>query len=281
MSRCRASVFLVAAVVLAVVTAGVGTLHRAGAASAASPRWWVTASAVAQIRALDVALATSSFDSAATNMSGPVPRGWTSIPSATYSSYADFSAAVAAGKVPTGVRTVMYDIESWTFTPTIEQQNAAAYEQAFARLAHRQGYRAFVAPALDLVSVQPWYDPAKSRSSQYLSHAMAAAASQYADGIDIQAQSLEADAGGYASFVQAASSQARTAHPGVIVLAGLSTGPNGLAVTGSELYSATLASVTTVEGYWLNVPGTSAYCPACLAPDPQVAVDYLRLLGAG
>ena len=33
-----------------------------------------------------------------------------------------------------------------------------------------------------------------------------------------------------------------------------------------------------VSGYWLNIPGHSQWCPRCTTPQPEIAVQLLRIL---
>jgi len=79
-------------------------------------------------------------------------------------------------------------------------------------------------------------------------------------------------------FVKEAAEQARSVNPKVIVFAGLSTNPNGRHVTPKDLYDAVLATRNDVAGYWLNIPGGGAACPKCGEPQPQVAVELLKML---
>jgi len=67
---------------------------------------------------------------------------------------------------------------------------------------------------------------------------------------------------------------------GLDVRAGLSTNPSGHVSTGQTLFTDTLNTQGSVDGYWLNVPQRGTACPSCV-PDgaPQVAVSYLHLLG--
>jgi hypothetical protein len=97
-----------------------------------------------------------------------------------------------------------------------------------------------------------------------------------ADMIELQAQNLERDSGTYATFVREAAAQARAAHPGVTVLAGLSTNPPGALVGSDQLVAAIDASRAFVEGYWLNIPGPGVRCPTCNQKRPGVGIEALR-----
>jgi hypothetical protein len=96
--------------------------------------------------------------------------------------------------------------------------------------------------------------------------------------IELQAQSLERDTTFYAAFVRAATSQATAAHPGISVLAGLSTNPPGAPVDSQRLAAAVNATRSAVAGYWLNIPGPGPRCPACHPARPDIAIGALRRL---
>jgi hypothetical protein len=65
-----------------------------------------------------------------------------------------------------------------------------------------------------------------------------------------------------------------------MVLAGLSTGPHGQPTTPDAMLAAVAATGGTVDGYWLNIPGPGPQCPACGPPNPGIALEFLRKLGA-
>ena len=99
---------------------------------------------------------------------------------------------------------------------------------------------------------------------------------QVADVVELQAQSLERDTISYTSFVRAAAAQARSARPGVTVLAGLSSNPPGDPVTSQHLAGVIAATRSLVDGYWLNIPGQGPRCPTCGSPAPGVAQQALQ-----
>jgi hypothetical protein len=59
------------------------------------------------------------------------------------------------------------------------------------------------------------------------------------------------------------------------VVAGISTNPSGTAVTADAMDQAAKAVRAHVDGYWLNDPAASAFCPKCSGPYPQIALDAL------
>jgi hypothetical protein len=219
------------------------------------------------------------FDTANTYILGTIiPEGWHSISTRSFSSYAALQAAFAAGSIPSSVQAIMYDDEAWRFTPIEEQHNFALYVQKAADLVHSHHMQLIATPATDLVSV---LDPLGQGSTynRFLSLNIIKAAAQSADVVEIQAQGSEARLSTYAPFVHAAAAQANAANPHVVVLAGLSTNPDGQKVTGQQLYAAFQATSSDVSGYWLNIPGNQGgYCPRCGTPQPQVAINFLRML---
>jgi len=97
-----------------------------------------------------------------------------------------------------------------------------------------------------------------------------------ADIVEVQAQSLERSPAAYAAFAREAAGQARSARPGVTVLAGLSTNPPGSVVGSQQLAAAIRASWPGVDGYWLNIPVPGPRCPGCNPARPDVGIEALR-----
>ncbi len=192
--------------------------------------------------------------------------------------FADFAAlAHALRNLPASskVRAILYDDEHWVLTPLNQQQHPTLYEHEAAILA-RAHHLLFVAtPARSLALVLA---PGSPRNGVYHRLDFAGGAAQSANVVDIQAQGLEGNPAAYASFVQSAAVQARRANPSVIVLAGISTNPNGRAATASEILAAIQATRRVVDGYWLNIPAAGVACPHCGRPRPEVAAAVLRKL---
>lgn len=173
----------------------------------------------------------------------------------------------------------MYDNEAWSLTPSTEQKNPAHYEQVFAQLAHAHGYMMMSAPAMNLVTLQPGYIASNGQWEQYVSFGFPAFSARYADAYVVQSQGLETNLNSFTPMVTQAASQARNANPAVFVLAGLSTGPQGHNVTGEQLADAGGSTGGSVDGYWLNIPQQSAFCPECTPqPNTPAAVDYLHTI---
>ena len=196
-------------------------------------------------------------------------------PVMTFWSVSQLDQALSGGQVPAGTRSVLYDPEAWSLTPRAEQLDPAAAAQRAAQLAHAHGLSLIVAPALDLTTVGS--GPARGPLWQrFLQRGLAGAMARVADVVELQAQSLERDPGTYTSFLHAAAAQARAAHPGVTVLAGLSTNPPGAVVAAGQLTTAIQGTRGLVDGYWMNIPGQGSQCPSCHSPRPDLARAALR-----
>jgi hypothetical protein len=209
---------------------------------------------------------------------GDVPASWQAVPLRSFKSFDEIRNALETDAVGPGVRGVMYDYESWRFTPAEEQQDPASYLKQAADLVHAQGLLFFTAPAVDLVTVLAPGGDRKRQDETYLRLGLAADAARYADVFDIQSQRFERDTELYAKFVRAAAAQARQANPKVTVLAGVSTQPGGQHVTADDILRAIEATRDIVDGYCFNIPGPSAYSPAVTEFRPDIAVDVLRRL---
>jgi hypothetical protein len=187
---------------------------------------------------------------------------------ADFRSYATFRRAIRQGTIPAGIRWVMYDNEKWSLTPANEQADPVRYEQLFAKLAHRNGYRVILAPAQDLVrgSSSGTFQSGKPAWQSYLSMGLATASARYGDIYEIQAQPYEIGVyrsqNAYASFVAAASAQARAVNSKIVIYAGLSTQRVSSA---SELAQDYMATRNLVDGYWMNIPQHGKPGPVAVA----------------
>jgi hypothetical protein len=207
----------------------------------------------------------------------PPLAGITAKPVMTFASATALEAAVTGGRVPAGTYGVLYDPEAWSFTPAAEQRDPVQAATRAAAVAHAHGLRLIVTPALNLTTVLA-PGSRQPRWRAFLDLNLVARLAGVADIVEIQAQSLERDTAAYTAFVQAATSQASTANPRIIVLAGLSTNPPGAPVDSRQLTAAVQATRSMVDGYWLNIPGRGPRCPTCQAPRPDLAIQTLRSL---
>ncbi|MBO0803193.1 MAG: IPT/TIG domain-containing protein [Nocardiopsaceae bacterium] len=208
----------------------------------------------------------------------PLPSGMRlAVPTASFTSYAKMKAVLDANALPAGVRAVLYDPESWSFTPTDEQLNPKQYAEEVSQLAHAHGLTFVDTPAQDLVDTLG-KNPGESNWQAYLRYGLAASAARYADVVDFQVQGSEGNYATYLQIVRAFAAQARSANPRTTLYAGLATNPSGQYMTPEWMYQAAVETEPVVSGYWLNDAYQSADCPKCTGPYPQRAVDFLDYL---
>jgi len=196
-------------------------------------------------------------------------------PVADYASYQAIQAAFADRALPGDYKAVLYDNEDWSFTPKVEQQNPDHYERLTATIVHAHGLLYIATPGTDIVRSSGNLVN-NSEYDTYLSRNIAGVAARYADVIDIQAQGIESNLPEFTDYVTIAAQQARRTNPTIKVLVGLSTNPIGKQITGQQLYSAYSDVKAIADGYWLNIPGQSAYCPQCGTPQPKVGLYLLQ-----
>ena len=206
-----------------------------------------------------------------------IPAGWDAKETRIFTSYRSIENALQSGRIGPDVKAVIYDNERWKFTPEEEQRHFADYSARVAQLLHGHGILLVNAPATTLARV---LDPGNDKPYDGYIHAnIAADAARHADVFVIQAQGSVMSTSRYRDFVRDAAAQARKANPSVKVLAGISTSPNGQAVSDEQLYASVEATRSMVDGYWLNVPAQSPYCPNCVFA-PEKALELLRRLGS-
>jgi hypothetical protein len=239
--------------------------------------WMLASSSLSKISNISSSLAQYYFSQNNTYIMDTLPSNYKSIPSIIFQSFATFNKTITNGTFTKNIKAVVYDCENWTFTPIEEQINPPFQE--FASLAHKHNLIVIFTPAVDLVSII-YNGTCKGSTNyeKYLNCSIAYHASLYSDIFEIQAQGSENNVQIYYNFVKSAALQAKKANSNIMILAGLSTGPDGQNTSSYALYNATIATQDIVEGYWLNIPGNSPYCPKCTAPNPQLAVDYLLML---
>lgn len=198
------------------------------------------------------------------------------VPTATYTSYQSIQSAIINGRLPGNYKAVIYDNESWQFTPLAEQQDPVHYEQLVGELLHQHGLLYIATPATDLIKVMDPNVAAGATFDAYIRKNIAADTARYADVYEIQAQGSETDIPKFSNFVTSAAAQARAANTNIKVLAGISTNPSGQVVTSDRLSAAFSAVRSSVDGYWLNIPSGGAYCPKCGTAQPSLAISLLQ-----
>jgi len=247
--------------------------------------WMISAGALGRLDqgGLPANLLASFFDQSTTILvgaSGPGSDRFASqaIAAADFTSAAALVQALEEHRVSASVPDVVLDLEAWPLTPVTEQDNPiAAAGQAF-RAAQAAGKRLVFTPGVDLVRVltgQRLQGPALTAAYDQLLAGPGAAVS---DVFEVQAQSTEGTSA-IPNFVTSAVAAARSSHPGIPVLVGLSTNPSGRRVTPTDLLQLDQASTRAgAAGFWLNVPEAGQACPRCGTAQPQVAVAFLEQL---
>jgi hypothetical protein len=223
--------------------------------------WEITGTNIARVAAADPRVARALFGTRASfglgNPAGrqdQVPAGSQAVPTLVFRSLRTFRAELRRGRIDPGIRAVLYDPERWPQTPGAEQRDPIGAMRAFAKLAHAHRLEVILAPARDLLLVPGARCTAGGQrlDQAYLRCGLARAA-RYADVFSIQSQADEFDLPAYRAFVDAVAAQARAAHPGVRVFAGISTHPATGRAPGSDMAAAVAAVDGTVDGFWANV----------------------------
>lgn len=229
-------------------------------------KWIVNSAILAQLRKTDpvAVTATVRYGSWTVGPPGnPPPEDPYAEPLASCKSLHDLRSAIAP------YEWLLYDPESWDYTPPSEQQNPFDALAHAGQWAHRHGYQLISAPARDLANTCTIFPKLKDETitGWYLRTGIAAVAARYADGVSIQSQA-ETTSGRYEPMVRDAAIQVRAANPYALVLAGVSTRYG----TAQQMAAAAQSVAQLTDGYWLNVPG----------PDPDIskAVAFLKLMAA-
>lgn len=186
-------------------------------------------------------------------------RGLYVIPARSYQSEAKIESDVAAHKIPSYVKAILYDNETWALTPDAEKHDPVLYYQRGYALAHAHGY-AFIATPVP--------------------RTLAPSVAHYADVVDIQAQFAQSSSSAYLAAVQEVIDQVKQANPKAVVVSGLSTNPSAGDPTPQQLLDIAKATYPGLaRGWWLNVPGKGTACPKCNQPRPDIGIKFLQMLG--
>ena len=199
----------------------------------------------------------------------PVPPGWTSVATANFKSYAEFRSVVEAARMHPSIRAVLYDPEGWSLTPPAEQRDVVAYMERFSTLARTHGWKVIMTPSNDLMNLRDKRKDETNRQA-YVRYRIAESAAPHADILEVQAQTLEQTPSAYREYVRQTRTQAVTANPQVVFLAGLTTNLQGTPVSGPTLHDAARSVQDLVDGFFLNAPRA--------APSPANGVTLLRML---
>ncbi len=171
---------------------------------------------------------------------------------AVFQSYQTFKSDLLNHGLNPNFRWVLYDNEHWSKTPIIEQQNPVLYEQLFTNLAHKYGYKVILSPSQDLFVESK----NNSNGSMYLNSGIAKSTYNYADIYEIQAQSFEQSRYRsnhiFTNFINSILKQINNHTKPIIVGLGVSRVQNA-----TQLYNDFLSVKREVQGFWLNVPGST------------------------
>lgn len=177
------------------------------------------------------------------------------IPTALFTSYHTFIAALQSHTIGRGFRAVAYDPEYWSRTPTQEQQDPLRYLSLFAAAARARGYKVILMPGRDLLLNSN--ATCVKRSGETLDAAFVRCgigrAARFASIFELQCAPIELDIPELRGFVRLASLQARSANPHVMLTSTLSTEPDGVTASSAELIAAVRAMAPYVDGFQLNM----------------------------
>ena len=197
----------------------------------------------------------------------PLPSGV--IPVELFFSYATEQSAISNKAILPGVKTVADDPEYWPATPVDEQRTPLAYMQDFTKAATAKGLSSILIPGRDLMSVPNatcGQQSGETVAQAYVRCGLPGAAAN-ARVFVIQAASVETDQTALTQLAQTAAAAARAANPHVIIIASLSTDPEGNgAVSAGTLNSAARAMLPYVQGFELNTT----------APTDSTAIAFLH-----
>jgi hypothetical protein len=224
--------------------AGLAGSMLAAPASAATQHHWMTGQGpLASLASQYPATAGSVFNRAGSFVIGNPPAGYATTRVTDYKSYATYVTTPAAS------HWVLYDPESWSYTPTAEKQNPGVYMRKFATLAHQRGQQVILTPARDLVLVSG--AACTEQSGESLDHAYLRcqiprqASAAGGDVVEVQAQGDQLNTSAYAALVAGAKTQIG----GTPVWAGLTTDRGDPVSAMVNCYNAVSS---TVQGFWLN-----------------------------
>jgi hypothetical protein len=176
--------------------------------------------------------------------SGPCSPGQVPI----YANFRTFRKAVRAGILKRGM-TVLFDQETWPWTPAWEQADPARYLIEAGQIAQAHG----------ITLIESVY---ATKASTEINLAVASA--RYASVVSIQSQRFDLDPpippaqgkagalGKFLRFVQDAVGAIRAHNKRVPILAGLATDGGGFPVTAADMTAEYNAAYPLVQGFWLN-----------------------------
>lgn len=150
---------------------------------------------------------------------------------------------------PTQYTYVMYDPESWCQTPSDEQNDPWDSMKSFANLAHNNGFKTIMAPAVDLFGSANAYLTTMGGAENLT---VAKESGKYSDWYTIQSQNQQFN-GGFENMVATASSQAYGENPNIIVTEGINASPVSGTITAPNLVKFMDDTRDMVSGAWANL----------------------------
>ena len=184
------------------------------------------------------------------------------IPTEGFTSEAILEHAIQTKSIKSGVKAILYDNEDWSLTPKQEQANPVSYYQKASSIAKTAGYIFIGSPV--------------SKIDKQIDQQIAS----LVDVLDIQSQYDQKISSIYAAHVNPIAISARSVNNKLVILAGLSTNPPAGIPTAQELLNDATAVSHNVQGYWLNVPTPGIGCPKCNQQQPEIGIEFLKLLGS-
>jgi len=251
-----------AAVVIAGGTAlGLVLSSSAKAHAASHPAWAMTAGNIQQMSQQNATVTAHFFNTSASYGAGaslvqtPIQAGYKTTPVLAFTSYAQFSSDIQNKSITYPYNWVMYDPEDWTQTPVAEQQDPVKYMTLFGQLAHANGLKVIMAPALDLGSVSGSLlprNPGETINQWYVRVNIAGAAAAAGNIYILQDESNTTNLAQYDSLYNSVKAQAQAANPAASVYSEVSTA-NGTA----QQMAAAVESIGP-DGFYVATPGAAA-----------------------
>jgi hypothetical protein len=197
---------------------------------------------------------------------GQTPRGVST--AFAYASYRNLRDIAHSPSFLRDLDALMYDPEAWDATPIEEQRDLERFFARFASLSRRYVGTVIITPHPNLVTVPHARCSIEGTETVYeafIRCGVMEMAARSADVVEVQAQQLQSRPDEYRAFVVQATAQARSAHEGVKVIAGLTTAH----ASPSQMFEAWQAARDVVDGYYLSIRDDR---------EVATALDFLRLL---
>ena len=181
-----------------------------------------------------------------------------------YASLEQFKQDIAYGAIPDDIRIVMYDPESWEYTPVAEQLRSVESIREFGRLAHAHGFTVITIPHDSFLSRIAQRDGV-STAVAFDELDIAGVAAEAGDITAVQTQNRQFDPIVFRNYVAKMAARAREVNPDVLVYSELSTSPYDYTespvvrrqATPDELLAAYNAVRDLIDGFYVsvNTPG--------------------------